>query len=332
MSPLTKQLPGWLEAMFPLANVRCGIVLERSRNTLVRVESSAGPCWLRLATGAAVSLAEANAEATLVNALRTRGISVASAVPRRDGAGHAALSTGLRCACVALLFREAPGARAESLTGGQAQALGALLASIHAAPREGEGALSTARRIDRTSLAEDPLRHVEPWLRAHGLDAGPLRATVREMDALLVRSHRAVWTEEVLCHGDLHLENARFAGDEPTLFDFECSGVGPAIYDLACLWRKNVHGDGDPARARATWDALVRGYRATRPIDDEALAAVPALATLRAIWTMALPALPEARWGHGWLADREYFEAHFGLIERHRALAARPWRTAGTGG
>src|SRR5262245_60345803 len=46
------------------------------------------------------------------------------------------------------------------------------------------------------------------------------------------------------------------------------------------------------------------------------LCAIPALATLRAIWTMALPASPHARWGRDWLIDPTYFDAHLAMIAR----------------
>jgi hypothetical protein len=74
----------------------------------------------------------------------------------------------------------------------------------------------------------------------------------------------------------------------------------------------------------AIFEAFVRGYRTVRPISDAAISAVPALATLRAIWVMSLPTEPGSRWGASWLEDREYFAAHFEMIQRYADLA-REW-------
>jgi hypothetical protein len=74
----------------------------------------------------------------------------------------------------------------------------------------------------------------------------------------------------------------------------------------------------------AIFEAFVRGYRTVRPISDAAVGAVPALATLRAVWVMSLPTEPGSRWGAAWLEDREYFAAHLELIHRYADLA-REW-------
>lgn len=49
--------------------------------------------------------------------------------------------------------------------------------------------------------------------------------------------------------------------------------------------------------------------------------AIPALAALRAVWVMALPAAPGATWGQDWLLDPEYLDAHLAMIERLAAAA-----------
>jgi Ser/Thr protein kinase RdoA (MazF antagonist) len=114
----------------------------------------------------------------------------------------------------------------------------------------------------------------------------------------------------------VHLGNVRFAEASPTIFDFEGCGVGPYVYDVACYWRKHVFGAVDPVNAARAWREFLVGYGSIRPLGDHELAAVPALATLRAIWVMALPALPGARWGTAWLEDASYFEAHLEVIAR----------------
>jgi len=76
----------------------------------------------------------------------------------------------------------------------------------------------------------------------------------------------------------------------------------------------------DPPHAE--WHALVRGYDRVRPLSPAERRVIPALAAVRAVWVMALPAAPGATWGQDWLLDPEYLGAHLGMIER-LATAAR---------
>lgn len=66
-----------------------------------------------------------------------------------------------------------------------------------------------------------------------------------------------------LIHADLHLGNAVFERGRVKLIDFDDSGYGPRIYDVAvALWELR---DGDDyPRFR---DALLEGYRSARDID-----------------------------------------------------------------
>jgi Ser/Thr protein kinase RdoA (MazF antagonist) len=312
-------IAAWVERHYPLTAPVVDAVLDRGKNTLVRLISREGAHWLRLATGVDVDLADAEAEALTVATLRERGLRVSSLRKRRGGTGYAA--TFEAPPCTSLLFGEVPGLHVEAPTPVQMEALGQLIAEVHSAAVP-VAVRPRTRQIDRSLLADEPLRAVEPHLKRHGLDAGALRATADEMAMMLRRLDAEAIAESVLCHGDLRLENLRFEGDAPSLFDFEIWGVGSALYDLACFWRKDVQGLDEPF-ATERWDALLRGYRKTRPLEPSRLRAVPAWATLRAISVMCMPALPRANWGRDWLSDREYFEAHLSLISRYCSLASR---------
>ncbi len=162
-----------------------------------------------------------------------------------------------------------------------------------------------------------------PWLLQAGRDVDALTALSDEMGARIWTRDGTTLLPSGLCHGDLQLQNARFVGDAPTLFDFEVCGVGPCVYDLACYWRKPVAlAPPDTPKPEDEWKALLRGYARVRSLAAGELRAVPPLATLRAIWTMALPASPQATWGHDWLVDPDYFAAHLDMIQR-LAEAAR---------
>jgi Ser/Thr protein kinase RdoA (MazF antagonist) len=103
------------------------------------------------------------------------------------------------------------------------------------------------------------------------------------------------------------LENALFTNEACVLIDYERCGPGPAIYDLACYWRRH--------RETGRFADLVEGYRRVRPLSDAALKTIPAMAALRAIWVMGLPAHPRSRFGRDWLSDRTYFVDHINAIE-----------------
>ena len=90
-----------------------------------------------------------------------------------------------------------------------------------------------------------------------------------------------------------------------------CSTSKSVASDLACYWRKR-------RASRDEWEAFLGGYESIRSLAPGELRAIPALATLRAIWTMALAATPKATWGRDWL-DAEYFEAHLEMIRELRA-------------
>jgi Ser/Thr protein kinase RdoA (MazF antagonist) len=323
-------------AVYPIAPIRGCAWIERVASQLARIETVGRVCWLKL-DGYGRGIVELEAAAEVAAALAGRGLSVAAPVARRDGryAGAIALPGGPR---LALLFDEAPGDEVAVPSVAQAEALGALLARVHAATDV--PAAARRRRIDTDSLAREPLRAVGRWLARAGGDADAVREAARRCAALadLVDELATIIAPAAptaptppgagalpvgLCHGDVQPENVRFDGDRPTLFDLEACGVGPCAYDLACYWRQRIGlaPDGaDPPHAE--WLALVRGYERVRSLSRAERRAIPALAALRAVWVMALPAAPGATWGQDWLLDPEYLDAHLAMIER-LATAAR---------
>jgi Ser/Thr protein kinase RdoA (MazF antagonist) len=113
------------------------------------------------------------------------------------------------------------------------------------------------------------------------------------------------------------LDNVCFSSKTPALIDFAECGCGPSALELACYWRKRVLAGAQGLAWRDEWRALLEGYGSVRPLDQHELRATPALAVLRAIRTMAMPALPGCEpWGRTWLQDRKYFQAHLEMIDR----------------
>ena len=152
-------------AVYPIAPVRGCAWIERVASRLARIETADRVCWLKLG-GYGRGIDELEAEAEVAAALAGRGLAVAAPVARRDGryAGAIALSDGLR---LALLFDEAPGDEVAGPSVAQAEALGALLARVHAAVRHSRRSGRRAGHDHRTFAGcRRTARRPVPWRRA----------------------------------------------------------------------------------------------------------------------------------------------------------------------
>jgi Ser/Thr protein kinase RdoA (MazF antagonist) len=322
---MTEALGACVAASYPIGPILACERFDRISSWVVRIATADGVYWLKLIAVTARGLSQLEAEAEVATGLAGRGLCVTPAIARRDGryAGSIELPGAV---CHALLFANAPGVEVAAASPAQAEALGALLAHVHAETNV-RGA-DRRWRIDADALARGPLQTVRQWLQCVGGERarhaeqriGALAALVDDMAALASPHGGALPTG--LCHGDVQLENVRFDGVQPTLFDLESCGTGPCAYDLACYWRWRVGlrpADDEPARAE--WQAMLRGYQQVRALAPAELRAIPALATLRAVWVMALPAAPGATWGQDWLLDPEYVDGHLEMIDRLSRMA-----------
>jgi len=93
-----------------------------------------------------------------------------------------------------------------------------------------------------------------------------------------------------LIHADLMPENILLSGGEAYIIDFDDSGFGWFLYDLATLLAYHAGQDSYDERLQA-W---VDGYRAVEPLDDEHLEELPTLIMARLLV------------GLGWLHTRRH--------------------------
>jgi Ser/Thr protein kinase RdoA (MazF antagonist) len=262
-------------------------------------------------------------EEAAITAELARELAVAAPVGTVDGGfvgvwmGSARGGGGVRT----LLYREIPREVVGGPSAAQAARLGELIARVHVA---GARLPRRSRCVDAGMLGERAIEHAAPYLRACGVDETEVRVIASDMRRVV----ESVALPGGFVHGDLHLENVRFEGERPSLIDFACAGDGPFAYDLACYWRKRLLAqDGDAAPAE--WSAFLAGYGAVRALSAEELAVIPALACLRAVWVMGLPALPSEAWGAAWLTDPAYFAGHMEMIRRFARVAAEVSARAG---
>lgn len=102
-----------------------------------------------------------------------------------------------------------------------------------------------------------------------------------------------------LIHADLHSRNVMVDGDRLVIIDFDDSGFGWYVHELAVALHPSWH---EPWFIDAR-DALVAGYRTVHPLTDDELSLLPAFLTIRSMMIVAwLDARPELGF-HDWLPD-----------------------------
>ncbi len=82
-----------------------------------------------------------------------------------------------------------------------------------------------------------------------------------------------------LIHADLMSDNIILQGNTPCIIDFDDSGFGWFMYDLATLMTFNVADDN----FQDILDAWVEGYRSQEPLSDEDLAELPTFMVARCL-------------------------------------------------
>ncbi len=82
-----------------------------------------------------------------------------------------------------------------------------------------------------------------------------------------------------LIHADLARENILVDGERVSFIDFDDSGFGYRMFDLATAMVKNIH---EPDYADLS-GALLEGYQRERPLRDADLAALPLMMVLRSL-------------------------------------------------
>lgn len=285
----------------------------RTASWVARVSSGEQRWWLRLERTAYRGVEQVELEGELATRLGNAGCSVAAAVRRGDGSFASTVAIEGE-AFGGILYEEAAGASVAAPTEAQAHALGRALALLH---QHGDSSLARRRLvIDMSYLVHEPLRALaakvpRDWCEHDGLEM------------LSARLGTMVWSQLVpplaagFCHGDVHLDNVCFSGDTATLIDLGECGYGPSALDLACYWRKRILAGAEGAAWRAEWRAVLEGYGSVRVLEVHELRAIPALAVLRAVRTMGMPALPGCgAWGSAWLQDRGYLQAHLERVDR----------------
>jgi Ser/Thr protein kinase RdoA (MazF antagonist) len=277
---------------------------------LARLDVGGQPhAWLRVHPPGTSTLREVEAIGEAARVASAQGVRITAPIPRRDGA-----LAGTYDGCPAIVYQHAAGSVLHQLDDSNPNALGAELAALHAVPTAGIDGLPP---LGRGQLIEAPLgvlrgkRHVAP-------------SALRAIEALVERAADQ-WTSagslaEGLLHGDARVANSVHSEtDEPTWLDLDQMAHGPFVYDLACLWRKDVVlVDGGAEAAEAAWEAFLAGYATRRPMPARERALIPAFGVLRDVWVTAIVGAHPRAYPResAWLDDPEYWDEHVEIMRR----------------
>ncbi|HTV25909.1 MAG TPA: phosphotransferase [Polyangiaceae bacterium] len=301
----------WVRAAYADGGARVVGSATRTTGLALRVKLSSGAMWLRAGGVMLRNLEATEREGQVAAELRAAGVAVPLPRPRGNGAFAGTLAAGKR-EWPAIGYAELTGEEVLVPSLEQAEALGGLLRGLHEwAPSAAANGLPWVEPLQKV---DERLHEAGHWLDAEQRRA--LQPIVSRASAIVSGAGLAL----CVCHGDVRLANVRFgrvgAADggapglvAPALFDLEALGLGPALYDVACLWRRRMLETGFD-EAPADWRAFRAGYEKRGALGDAAWSLVPALGCLRAFWTMMLPVEPALDWGETFRASREYWAGH----------------------
>lgn len=311
MNPTTiATVQRWFASAYGQESARVVRSASRTSGGLFQLAHDEGTSWLRVGGVMSRTAVEVEAEGRAAAELVKSGVSVAAPLRRADGAfGGSMVVDGESLPTIA--YAEVEGERVATPTPEQASRLGEVVGALHRCGNDQHG-LPVVEPLARIN---ECIASASKWIDAE--DARWLRSTVHRQSTAL---HDLEPNARTTCHGDLQLSNAHFVGDSPTLLDLEGLGVGPPAYDCACMWRKRVLENG--FSSPTDWLFFKQGYERTTDVTEDHWRALPAFAVVRAVWTMSLPALPNAAWGVDWVRDPDYWRAHFRMVRWFADFAA----------
>jgi len=251
------------------------------------------------------SIAEMNSEVQFVESLRRFGVPVPTATPLTAG-GH---YTPVDVAGIEHQVGVVEWVRGEPL-GGPLDAGGPSLVSHYR--RIGE--LAAQIRLHNQSWQAPAGFTRRRWDAAGLVGEAPSWGRFWEVD-LLTDAQRSVFSQARdrligvldaiplddnhfgLIHSDLHLGNVMADGTDLTIIDFDDSGYGYFVHELAVALHPMV-GEDD---FDAALDSLVEGYRSVYPLPDADVALIADFLAMRSLmiigWLAARPEVPAyAQW------------------------------------
>ena len=227
-----------------------------------------------------------------------RGVEVALPVARRDGEliSEVRAPEGPRSA---VLFHWARGHAPKYTNAEHALQYGRLLGKLHTA---GDDAPPNALRppMDMSYLLEKPLASIRTRLDDLPAVSPKLAALEERVRAQARRAEREL-RDWGFCHGDVWTNNARIDGTHLVLFDFDFSGSGWHVFDLAS-YRWDARRKGLEVTA---WKPFIEGYLQIRPTAADSLKFIGLFMILKSLWTASLFIERAPETGTNFLSDED---------------------------
>ncbi len=251
------------------------------------------------------TLADIQYELDVLNHLKRKGFPAAQPLPYENGLLYVPVeaSEGTRYLAI---FTECPGSEIvyDHEPEKMAHRYGRAVAQMHNALDDFSSPHSRFHK-DLAHFIDMPRRNVAPFL-AHRPDDWAYFQDFAEKVRQKILALPADQLAMGFCHGDLQGYHAKVAPDGRLhFFDFDCGGYGFRAYDLAVfLWCCRLE-----EAVEARWEPFLSGYRATRPITDLDVAAVPLFVCCRYLWHMGVHTQNAVDWGIAGLNDT-YFDTH----------------------
>lgn len=273
-------------------------LIKQRENAVFEVRLADGrKAALRLHRPGYKTRSEIRSELTWMQALSEAGFPAPRPIVTRGGTLVHALESGLLATMITWVEGTAIGSSEEPLAGTPADQaelfsrIGALLADLHTIA----DGLGFPPDFTRPSWDRDALTGPDPlWGRYWQnpiLDADERRLILAARDAARARMlARAGCADVGLIHADALRENIFVNGTRLTLIDFDDSGFGDRLYDLATALSQSL----DDANIGGQRQGLIAGYRSHRPLSEEANTMLPIFVMLRTFASLgwAIPRLP----------------------------------------
>jgi Ser/Thr protein kinase RdoA (MazF antagonist) len=299
-------ITAWVQDAYGTSEASIAGAATRTTGVALRVRLSDRTLWLRAGGVVARGLPMVELEGLVASGLAAQGVPLAIPIRRVDGRFAGALRLrGLELPAIG--YAELRGVLVEKPRVEQAEAFAVALRKLHGAAVV-DGALALPK-VEPLAGIDARLSGVARWLTGEQL---------RELTELVSGARAQVLEANLpacICHGDARYANVFFDDAGATLFDLEALGVGPACHDLACLWRRCVAENDFDVACPDEWRWFRLAYDANGAGGPVCWSLLPALACLRAFWTMALPIQPNSDWGEPYRSSPDYWAAHIAQVK-----------------
>jgi Ser/Thr protein kinase RdoA (MazF antagonist) len=255
-------------------------------NDVYRIKAGDKVYYLRIANSGRVgySLADYEEEAALLLSLSENGVNTATPVPCLDGKYLWALDMpeGERYAILLNEARKEPSKDKKE----QNYQFGRMLAKLHTVSDE-KGYEVSREPLGYGKLVKRPLELIKPYMGETSDDYAFIRENIEKMWEYVTERIPKEKPYYGFCHGDAHMGNAHFVGDEPTMFDFDCMGYGWRAYDASAHTFWDMERKNQQYRESEEYKAYIDGYNSVRKLTENELECFGAFGAIRYLWMVS---------------------------------------------